>query len=179
MENDSKKFLEFIKSRRSIRKFVEGKIQKDIIVEILECGRWSPSGLNNQAWRVNVVIHPAVKIMLAQLTHNGDIIENAYVNFVVFLDLEKVYDRVKDIQSIGAFMQNILLGVHALNLGGVWIGSILNQKEKVNEIFKLNPKKYELMGVIAVGEIDKESIQLKGEASRERRALEEFTEWYH
>ena len=148
------------------------------ILEILECGQLSPSGLNNQPWRVNVVTHPSVKKMLAELTTSGDIIESAYLNFVIFLDLEKVYDRVKDIQSMGAFMENILLGIHAMNLGGVWLGEILKNKEEVNEIFKLNSAKYELMGVIAVGEIDKEIIKLKGEPLRERRPLDDFIEWY-
>jgi len=178
MEDDSKKYLKFIKSRKSIRNFVHSKIQRDIILEILECGRFSPSGMNNQPWAVKIVIHPTVKKMLADLTKDGDIIEQAYVNFAVFLDLGRVYDRTKDIQSIGAFMENILLGAHALNLGGVWIGSILNQKEKVNDIFKINSSKYELMGVIGVGEIDKEILKLKGESLREKRPLDDFIDWY-
>lgn len=178
MENDSKKYLEFIKSRRSIRNFIHSKIQRDTILEILECGQFSPSGKNNQPWRVNIVIHPTVKRMLGDLTTSGNIIESAYLNFVIFLDLEKVYDRVKDIQGIGAFMENILLGIHAMNLGGVWIGEILKNKEQVNEIFKLSTAKYELMGVIAVGEIDKEIIKLKGESPRERRPLDDFIDWY-
>jgi len=177
MEADTKKLLEFINSRKSTRIFLEeAKIDKKIILDILECGRWAPSGKNNQPWLVNVVIHPVVKKMMSELTKDGGIIENAYVNFVVFLDLDKVYDRVKDIQAMGAFMQNILLGVHAMNLGGVWLGEILNKKEQVNEIFKISPAKYELMGVIAVGQIDKD---YKDEAKRERRPLEDFLDWYH
>ena len=180
MEADSKKLLDFIKSRKSIRIFrEESKIHKDVILEILECGRWAPSGLNNQPWLVNIVIHPVVKKMMAELTKDSAIIENAYVNLVVFLDLEKGYDRVKDLQAMGAFMQNLLLGVHAMNLGGVWLGEILNNKEQVNEIFKLSTAQYELMGVIAVSEIDKEHIKSKGEEKRERRTLDEFTEWFH
>lgn len=177
METESKKLLELIKSRQSIRIFLEeSKIDKIILLDILECGRWAPSGKNNQPWRVHVVIHPVVKKMMADLTTDSAIIENAYVNLVVFLDLDKVYDRVKDILSIGAFMQNLLLGIHAMNLGGVWLGEILNNKEQVNDIFKISPSKYELMGVIAVGIIDKD---FKGEEKRARRPLEEFLDWYH
>ena len=131
MENDSKKFLDFVKSRRSIRNFIFSKIYKDTILEILEFGRWAPSGMNNQPWRVHIVMHEKVKTMLAECTKYGNIIESAYVNLVIFLDLEKGYNRVKDIQAIGAFMQNILLGVHAQpDLGAVWVGEILNQSEK-------------------------------------------------
>ena len=42
-------------------------------------------------------------------------------------------------------MQNILLAAHINGLGAVWIGEILSNKEKVNEIFKLSTEKFELM----------------------------------
>ncbi len=176
MENDSKKDLEFVRSRKSIRNFVFSKIYKDTILEILEFGRWAPSGMNNQPWRVHVVMHEKVKTMMAEHTKYGNIIESAFINLVVFLDLEKCYHRVKDLQAIGAFMQNLLLGVHAQpNLGAVWIGEILNNSEKVNELFKLDPEKYELMGVIAIGEIDKALVP---ETTRQRRPIDDFVEWY-
>lgn len=171
-------FLEFIKKRRSIRSFIYQKIDKETILNILECARWAPSGNNSQPWRVCIVTHPTVKRMLSELTKYGGIIEDAYVNFVMFLDLERGFDRVKDIQAIGAFMQNILLGVHAQeDLGAAWIGEILNKKEEVNEIFKFPTDKFELMGIIAVGYIDeaREKVHRK---ERNRRSLDEFIEWY-
>lgn len=115
--------------------------------------------------------------MLGETTKYGGILESAYYDLVVFLDLERGYNRVKDIQATGAFMENILLGAHAMGLGAVWIGEILNNKEKVNEFFKLSTEKYELMGVIAIGSIDEEMMEEK-ESERERRPLEDFTEWY-
>ncbi|TFF89138.1 MAG: hypothetical protein EU548_07975, partial [Promethearchaeota archaeon] len=115
-------FLEFIKSRRSIRNFVYKKIEKSTINEILDIAKWAPSGNNTQPWKVNVVEHPTVKHMLAELSKYGGIIDEAYANFVIFLDIERGYDRVKDIQAIGAFIQNLLLAIHAKGLGAVWIG---------------------------------------------------------
>ncbi len=178
MDQKNNEILEFIKSRKSIRNFASEKIQKNTILEILDCGRWAPSGLNNQPWKVCIVTHQAVKKMLSDLTKYGEIIENSYVNLVVFLDKEKGYNRVKDIQAMGAFMENLLLGAHALNLGAVWLGEILNQKEKVNEIFKFDPEKFELMGVIAIGVIDKYYEKVKGETQRKRRTVEDFIEWF-
>ena len=176
---DSKKFIKFIKSRKSVRNFIFQKIYRDKLLDILECGRWAPSGKNNQAWRVNIVIHSSVKRMLSELTKYGGIIESAYANFAVFLDLERCYDRIKDIQSIGAFMQNLLLGAHAVGLGAVWLGEILNNKEKVNEIFKLSKEKFEFMGIIAIGEIDKEMERMKEQLREsERRPVDDFTDWF-
>ena len=175
MESKTNDLLNLIKSRRSVRNFVYKKIDNQTIKEIIDCGRWAPSGRNNQPWKVQIVSHPTVKRMIAENTEYGGIVESAFLNLVVFLDLERGYDRVKDILAMGAFIQNMLLAVHAKGLGAVWIGEILKNKEKICEIFKFSPDKYELMGVITVGIID-ESLEQKEE--RERRPLEEFIDWY-
>jgi nitroreductase len=178
MELSNNDFIEFIKERKSVRSFIYKTIDKSTINTIIEAGRWAPSGKNCQPWKVCIVIHPTLKRMLADLTKYGGIIEEAYVNFVVFLDLDRGYERTKDLQAIGAFMQNILLAVHALeDLGAVWIGEIINKKEEVNEIFKFPTDKFELMGVVAVGVVD-EAREKTREKSRERRSLDEFTDWY-
>ena len=173
----SNELVDLIKSRKSVRNFIFEKIDNSVIKDILECGRWAPSANNRQPWKVCVVIHPTVKRMLADLSGYGGIIESAYVDFVIFLDLEKVGERVKDVQSIGAFIQNILLALHAKGLGGVWIGEILKNKEKVNEIFKLSEEKYELMAVIAAGVIDQPMMNQKAK-ERARFPLDDFIEFY-
>ena len=170
--------MELIKNRRSIKEFIDKKIDKETILEILECGRWAPSDQNSQPWRVCAVIHPTVKRMLSELSKDGKIIEDAYLSLAIFLDIEKSDNRKKSILAVGAFMQNILLGVSALGeIGAVWIGEILEQKEKVNQLFKLPVEKFELMGVIAVGYFDEEREKASKE-SRERRTVDEFVEWY-
>lgn len=178
----AEQYFEFIISRRSVRDFIFKKVPNELIRMIMEAGRYAPSGLNNQPWKVNLVAHPTIKRMLAELTKYGGIIEAAYVNFVVFYDIELGYDRTKDLQACGAFMQNLLLGITALQkagykIGGVWLGEILNQKEKVNEIFKLDPKKFELMGVIACGFIDEQSDKKNSKPS-EKRAIDDYITWY-
>lgn len=175
MESDE--LINFIKSRRSIRYFIYEKIDNNTIKDILECGRWAPSGDNSQPWKVCVVIHPTVKRMLAEVSNYGGIIESAYVNLVVFLDIEKGYDRVHDLQAIGAFIQNLLLGAQAKGLGAVWIGEIIQNKDKVNEIFKLSTDKFELMALIAIGVIDKPMMNQKAK-ERVRRELDGFIEFY-
>ena len=169
--------IELIKSRKSVRNFVYQKIDNNTIREILECGRWAPSGQNNQPWKVCIVAHPTVKRMIAEQSDYGSIIESAYVNLVIFLDLKRSYDKTKDLLAMGAFIQNILLGIHAKGLGGVWIGEILKNKEKINEIFKLPTDKYELMCVVTFGEIDK-AMEDKSKEDRNRRPIDEFIDWF-
>ncbi len=172
---DSQSFLNFVKSRQSIRKFKKNMIKEEIIREILECGRWAPSGMGNEPWKVMVVMNPGIKKLLAKATHYSNVIESAAAALVVFFDVEKGYHQIKDMQSMGAFMENLLLGAHAFKLGAVWVGEILNQKEKVNELLNCDPSKFELMGVIAIGEIDEEPKALN---QRGRRELKDFVEWF-
>ncbi len=151
------KNLDMIKSRKSIRKFEKKEVEDNLIQEILECGRWAPSGLNNQPWKFHIIKEK--KNLIANCTKYSYIIKNAPICIAVFLDNESTYNRTKDLQSIGACIENMLLAIHSLNLGGVWLGEILNQKEKVNEALSID-QKYELMGIIALGypkdeEIDK------------------------
>jgi nitroreductase len=47
--------LDLLKNRCSIRKFQDKPIPQDIIDYMLECGRLSPSGGNEQPWRFGII----------------------------------------------------------------------------------------------------------------------------
>ncbi len=164
--------IETIKTRRSVREFTNENISDEIIGEILEAGRWAPSGLNNQTWRFIVVQKRDTKEAISNLTHYGEVVRNAQVLIAVFLDRDHMYDYTKDVQSIGACIQNMLLAIHSMGLGGVWLGEILKNKEKVNKILEA-PDSYELMAVIALGHPAKKARysdrkELSGIVFRER-----------
>jgi nitroreductase len=142
--------IEAIKTRRSVRGFTGENVGDEAITSILEAGRWAPSGLNNQPWRFIVVRNPETKVEMSKLTVYGPTIKNAPLLVVIFLDTEHMYNYVKDVQSIGACIQNMLLCIHSLGLGGVWLGEILKSREMVNKILDA-PDTYELMAVIALG----------------------------
>ncbi|MEW6444221.1 MAG: nitroreductase family protein [bacterium] len=142
--------LEEIKTRRSIRRFREDSVDDHTIRTIVEMGTWAPSGLNNQPWRFVVVRSPEVRKRLAGQTKYGSTIESAPVCIAVFLSQPESYERVKDVQAIGACIQNMLLTIHHLGLGGVWLGEILKNRGRVEEILGV-PEGCELMAVIAFG----------------------------
>ncbi len=140
-----------IKDRASIRKFTKQPIPREALEDILDCGRWAPSGLNNQPWFFISVTKPDTLEQLAQCTSSGDIIRQTAVSIAVFFDLPKGYNRTKDVQTLGACIENILLAAHFHGLGACWLGEILNKKEKVNEILNVPSDRFELMAVIALG----------------------------
>ncbi len=140
-----------IKSRASIRKFTKQPVPREILEDILECGRWAPSGLNNQPWFFISVSNPDTLQKLAQCTSSGEIIGQSGLCIAVFFDLPKGYHRTKDVQTMGACIENMLLAAHVHGLGACWLGEILNKKEKVNEILNAPVDRFELMAVIAMG----------------------------
>lgn len=142
--------LALIVGRRSVRKFSAQPVDDDMIADILEAGRWAPSGQNNQAWRFLVVRDPALREGIAQCTKYGAVVRGAPVVIPVFIHKPSMYHEVKDHQAVGACLQNMLLMIHGLGLGGVWLGEILNQAEQVRQILGL-PAEYELMAVLALG----------------------------
>lgn len=145
--------LEGLLTRRSVRKFTPQPVSRAQVLEILRAGSWAPSGQNNQPWRFAIVFDAAVRGRLAQLTRYGRILEEAPVCLPVFMDREAGYHDVKDHQSIGACIQNLLLAAHALGLGAVWLGEILKNAGEVRAVLAL-PANLELMAVVAVGHPD-------------------------
>jgi nitroreductase len=142
--------LKAIQERRSVRQFVDAPVSRDLIMMAIEAASWAPSGLNNQPWRFAIIWDKALQEALAALTRYSNILQSASVLIVVFLDKENSYDYTKDCQAVGACLQNLLLSLHSFDLGAVWIGEILKNKDRIIEILKL-PERLELMAVVAVG----------------------------
>jgi nitroreductase len=145
--------LEIIKSRRSVRTFTDKPLGDSLIEKILEAGRWAPSGMNNQPWRFGIVEDRTIIDKIAPLTRYSHIVRNARVLITVFLDAEESYHREKDIQAIGACLQNMLLEAHSLGLGAVWLGEIIKSDKQIREILGLGSN-LELMAVVALGHPD-------------------------
>lgn len=142
--------LDIIKQRRSVREFIDAPVTREQLEEIIGAGIWAPSGLNNQPWRFKIVLEPETRAALAEQTTYGHIVLAAPALIAVFLDRQAMYDAVKDYQSAGACVQNMLLAIEALGLGGVWLGQILKNKAQVNAILGV-AEQFELMAVVALG----------------------------
>ena len=62
-----------IRYRRSVRKYKPKFIERNDINEILEAGRWAPSGLNNQPWKFKVITNPKIKEELSHLFDSDEL----------------------------------------------------------------------------------------------------------
>ena len=142
--------MEAIYNRRSIRQFTSREVEPAVIEQVLNAGRWAPSGLNNQPWRFAVVTDPGLKKAFEPLTRYGKVIRAAACLLPVFIDKSAMYHHVKDYQAMGACIQNMLLAAHSLGLGTVWLGEILKSAEELRRLLGLAAT-LELMAVVAMG----------------------------
>lgn len=71
MTSASKKcvVLNLLRGRGSVRKFQDRPIPDDVLHEILEAGRLSPSGGNEQPWVFGVITDPVLIAQIAEVAH--------------------------------------------------------------------------------------------------------------
>jgi len=157
--------LRAIRERRSVRSFKTDPVEPEKIEAILEAGRWAPSGKNTQPWRFVVVESQEKREQLGRFVTQMDMIRTAPVTIAVLLDTKAGYDRIKDVQAIGACAQNMLLAAHSLGLGACWIGRV--RDEQVERV--LGAKEHEeLMMLIPIG------YPAESPAPKERKPLSEL-----
>ncbi len=142
--------IDAIRNRRSIREFTDQPVSRDLLLQIITAGIWAPSGLNNQPWRFVIIRDHEINAKLASLTHYTHIVQAAPALIAVYLDQKKMYDPVKDHQAAGACIQNMLLAAHELGLGAVWLGQILKNRDRVNDVLQLTDQ-FDLMALLAIG----------------------------
>lgn len=165
--------LQALRERRSIRKYTDEPVSREDLTAILEAGRWAPSGLNNQPWRFMVINRDDPRHeKLAECTKYAHIVRKSAACVCVMLEKEAMYSEMKDHQGAGACVQNMLLAIHALGLGGVWLGQIINDQEASLGALGISPETYELQAVIALGHPDQNGSSKRKELSE--LLLEDF-----
>lgn len=155
-----------ILERRSIRKYTDEPVSRDDITAILEAGRWAPSGLNNQPWRFLVITKDDPRhAKLAECTKYAHIVNNSAACICVLLEKAAMYSEMKDHQGVGACIQNMLLATHALGLGAVWLGQIINDQAASLGALGLSEDTYELQAVLTLGHPDQKGSSTRKELS--------------
>ncbi|MCM1187140.1 MAG: nitroreductase family protein [Lachnoclostridium sp.] len=139
-----------LKNRKSCRKFLSKPISMQDIYTILAGAQWAPSGKNGQPWRFVIVKESKTKNKIANCSIYKEWMTEADIFIVVYLDKKNSYNYKKDLQAIGAAIENICLQASAMDIGTCWIGEILEKEADINKIINV-PKTYELMAVICVG----------------------------
>jgi len=147
--------FEAIKKRRSIRAFKKIPLTKELLYKIIEAGRWAPSAGNCQAREIIIVEDFGFKKELALAAYSQAFIHEAQVDLVVcahkFWSSKRYGNRGSSLYCIldsAAAIQNILLAIHALGLGGCCVSAF--DEEKVRKILQI-PKGIRPIAIIPIG----------------------------
>ncbi|MBR0401326.1 MAG: nitroreductase family protein [Lachnospiraceae bacterium] len=143
--------LDLIKTRRSTRKYLDRPVPRELLEQIVEAGRYAPSGGNNQTGHVLVVTDPAVLARLAEMAQEAfagmEVTENTYRSLAFAIQAAKrggyVFhyhapaliiaankkDYGNNMADTACALENMMLMANALDLGSCWI----NQLRWLNE----------------------------------------------
>ncbi len=121
---------ECIKTRRSIRKFMDADVTMDQIGAIIDAGRFAPCAGNIQNWRFILIKNQSVKEKVAEAAYQQHWIAEAPVVIVVCAvvdKLEQYYgvrgERLYSIQNCSAAIENMILTIHSFGLGSCWVSA--------------------------------------------------------
>ena len=149
--------VDAIKARRSIREFIPGVVEGEEIRTILDCAACAPSAHNVRPCHFVVVKDRAVLKAMAEKHPYGKMLGSAGCAVLVCGDTAKNGGIASDYCEIdcAAAMENLLLGVEAIGLGGVWLGM---KSQELQDVFKGIfgiPSDVMIVGIAAVGHTDK------------------------
>ena len=145
--------LEFIRSRRSTRRYQDRTVPKELVGAVVEAGRYAPSGGNCQTAHFLVIQDREVLDRLAELVRQEfskmEITEGMYPSLVnsirqsmtgkyvfhysapVLIAVANRKDYGNNIADCACALENMMLMANALDLGSCWINQLkwLNENE--------------------------------------------------
>ncbi len=113
-----------IQKRRSIRKYKNKEIPKDLLMQILEMARLAPSGANRQPWQLVVVTDAEKKKALVPICKEQKFVGECSAFIAGIDDPTQKWARV----DVAIAMEHIALAAADKGLGTCWIGAFDQEK---------------------------------------------------
>lgn len=107
-----------IQSRRSIRRYEDKPIPKEVLDELLEAARLAPSSSNKQRWRIIVVTDPKTKNKLVPASGGQRFVGECSAYLVGISEPGAYYSAV----DVAIAFDHLSLRATDLGLGTCWIG---------------------------------------------------------
>ncbi|MGE5237663.1 MAG: nitroreductase family protein [Chloroflexota bacterium] len=175
--------LEAIRTRRSIRRFLDRPVEEEKLQQIFESLRMSPSWANRQCWRFVVVRDKAMREQISALSYVESFfvplgyktnpakkgLAEAPIVIVACADPSQsgtIWNQQYYLTDVGIATQNLMLAAHAQGLGSVFVGVF--EEEKLRSLLGIPPH-IRIVGLLPIG--------YPAEPQREaptRRPLSEF-----
>lgn len=162
-------------SHRSIRAFTKEKLTDEQVDTLINVAQHTSTSSFMQAYSIVGVTDPDKKKQLAEVGNQNYIAEASHV-FIMVVDqhrnkiiAEEAGKETNTLSSMNRFMsgyadallaaQNIMIAAESMGLGGVFLGSLLNNAPQVDKIINTPEYAFPVLG-IAIGHPDQEP-QLK------------------
>ena len=138
--------LTLIKTRHSTRKFLQKPVEKEKLEQVIEAGRFAPSGGNNQATHFIVIQDNAVLAELARIAREEfakmELTPDTYASLAKSIELSKkgtyvfhynapvlilTANRIgygNNMADCSCAVENMMLMANALDLSSCWINQI-------------------------------------------------------
>jgi nitroreductase len=138
--------LEALKTRRSVRRFVDQVIPREVLEDLVDCARLAATAINIQPWEFVVVTDRTRLSAIAERTDYGRFIATAAACILVLCKDTKYY-----LEDGSAATQNLLLAVAAHGLGACWVAG--DKKPYADQILRLigAPEGFKLVSLVPVG----------------------------
>ncbi len=176
-------FQELVRSRRSIRRYLDKPVEREKILTCIEAARLAPSADNVQPWRFLIIDDPKLKAQYAKKVFSGiysisSFAEKAPVLILILARLDIIANRIgRQIQNIQFYLldigiagEHIVLQAQALGLGTCWIGWF--NIRKARKFLKI-PRKYKIVSMLAMGYSEKRPSREK-----KRKKIEDIA-WFN
>jgi coenzyme F420-0:L-glutamate ligase/coenzyme F420-1:gamma-L-glutamate ligase len=167
--------LTALRTRRSIRRYLDQPVPPDLIDQLLDAATRAPSSHNSQPWRFAVITTSSVKVQLADrmgerlradrltavdrveqldrdVARSRERITSAPAIVIVCLSIDSNdhYERLMAIQSVAASIQNLLLAAQDAGLGACWMAAPLYCPDVIRAVLQL-PDDWDAQALITIG----------------------------
>ena len=157
--------IECLKTRRSVRVYQDQPVPREIIEDIVDCGRLAATAINIQPWSFVVVVDAEMRKTIAEMTDHGKFVAQAPVCICVFC-----LDSKYCLEDGSAATQNILNATRAHGLGSCWVaGDKKEYAPKIGQLLGL-PSDYKLISIVPMGYPNEQPTPAK-------KALSEVIHW--
>lgn len=128
--------MKAILERRSIRRYTDKEVPRDMIEQLLKAAMAAPSAGNQQPWQFVVITDKKVMHGIPQFHPYAEMLREAGCAVVVCGDLSLERHKGYWVQDCSAATENILIAAQSIGLGAVWLG-VYPVEERVTALKRL------------------------------------------
>ncbi len=115
-------FIEKILTRRSIRKFKNEPVREEVMNNILEAGRLSPSATNKQPWHFVIARSHKEKEACSFGGFNKFAIDASFVVLGLYKQSEVIIEKIS-LMDVTIALQSMVVAAWVQGVGSCWMGA--------------------------------------------------------